>query len=107
MAHYISACAQGDQEKVLPRGLMLETRQLAAELLECSAEEVALVGPTSVGLSLVANGLDWQAGDNVVFYGEDYPANAVPWMALAGQRVEPLRVQPKQLGLITAKEIDH
>jgi len=106
MACYISACAQGDQENVLPRGLTLETRKLAAELLECLPEEIALIGPTSVGLSMVANGLDWRAGDNVVFYGDDYPANAVPWMALERQKVELRGIQPKQLGLITLKEIE-
>jgi len=106
MARYAAACAEGDQENVFPSGLMLETRKLAAGLLECLPEEIALLGPTSLGLSLVASGLDWQAGDNVVFYADDYPANAIPWMALTRQKVELRRIQPKQLGLITTETIE-
>jgi cysteine desulfurase / selenocysteine lyase len=38
-----------------------ETRVVAADLIGAKASEIALIGPTSVGLSLVANGLPWQA----------------------------------------------
>jgi len=39
---------------------MLQKRVSAARLIGCSPDEVALIGPTSLGLSLFANGLDWQ-----------------------------------------------
>ena len=48
-----------------------ETRVVAAQLIGAKASEIALIGPTSVGLSLVANGLPWQAGDEVVSYLDD------------------------------------
>ena len=37
---------------------MDEVRKSGACLLECDSDEVALLGPTSLGLSLVANGVD-------------------------------------------------
>src|SRR5262245_49726855 len=68
MQRYLDACGNDDQEAVVAEHTVLDTRKLAAQLLGCTPEEVALVGPTSVALSLVANGLDWRPGDNVVFY---------------------------------------
>lgn len=106
MSRYAADCMVDDQEAVLPKGIVLDTRKLAARLLGCHAEEIALVGPTSLGLSMVAGGLDWQPGDNVVFYHDDYPSNAVPWMALGRRkRVELRPVKPRHLGAITVEDV--
>ena len=58
------------------------TRELAAELIGARWEEIALLGPTSLGLSLFANGYDWRPGDEIVYYANDYPANVYPWIEL-------------------------
>lgn len=50
--------------------------------------DIALVKNTSEGLSFVAQGLDWQAGDNVVGIRQEFPSNRFPWQALAAQGVE-------------------
>ncbi len=105
MVHYASECVKGDQEDIFPKGLMLETRKLSAQLLGCASEEIALVGPTSIGLSMIANGLDWCEGDNVVFYAEDYPSNVVPWMALASRGVQLREIRVPRLGEITLADI--
>jgi cysteine desulfurase/selenocysteine lyase len=76
-------------------------RQVAARLINASSDEVALLGPTSLGLNLVANGLDWKEGDEVVFYPDDYPANVYPWQSLASRGVRPVTLQPERLGEIT------
>ena len=39
-----------------------EARASAARLIGSSPDEVALIGPTSLGLSLFANGIDWRPG---------------------------------------------
>lgn len=59
-----------------------DTRRLCAKFIGAGEDEVALLGPTSLGLSLFANGIDWQTGDEVVFYAGDYPANVYPWRNL-------------------------
>ena len=52
-----------------------ETRGVAARLIGAKASEISLLGPTSIGLSLVAAGLPWKAGDEVIINPDDYPAN--------------------------------
>src|SRR6516164_5196057 len=78
-----------------------ETRAAAAKLIGCSSDEIALIGPTSLGLSLFANGIAWQPGDEVVCYLEDYPANVYPWLNLRSRGVSIHLLQPSQPGAIT------
>lgn len=78
-----------------------ETRVTAARLIGAKASEISLIGPTSVGLSLVANGLDWNPGDEVVCYMDDYPANVYPWTDLERHGVVVKTLQPTQRGEIT------
>lgn len=64
-------------------------REQARELLNApAAGDIALVKNTSEGLSFVAYGLDWQAGDNVVGIRQEFPSNRYVWQSLANQGVE-------------------
>ncbi len=83
-----------------------ETRVVAARLLGAQAQEIALLGPTSLGLSLVANGLDWRPGDEVVCYPDDYPANVYPWTDLERHGVVVRRLQPTEPGAITPELVE-
>lgn len=65
-----------------------ETRQAAADLIHADPDEIALVPNTTAGINLVAEGLDWRAGDNVVTLADEYPSNLYPWMHLADRGVE-------------------
>jgi cysteine desulfurase / selenocysteine lyase len=69
-----------------------ETRQAAATLVGADADEIALVPNTTAGINLVAEGLDWRKGDNVVTLADEYPSNLYPWMNLADRGVETRRV---------------
>ncbi len=53
-----------------------------------SVDEIALVKNTSEGLSLVAYGLDWNEGDNVVGIQQEFPSNRFVWDSLAARGVE-------------------
>ncbi|PWW52648.1 aminotransferase class V-fold PLP-dependent enzyme [Actinokineospora spheciospongiae] len=68
-------------------------RALAAGLLDCREDEIAFVPNTSTGLQLVADGIDWRPGDEVVVFEGDFPANVHPWRRLDGVRLRwvPLR----------------
>lgn len=68
------------------------TRATAAEMISAQPEEIALVANTTAGISLVAEGLDWRAGDNVVTFADEFPSNVYPWMNLASRGVETRRV---------------
>jgi selenocysteine lyase/cysteine desulfurase len=63
-------------------------RELVAQLINAPSDSVALTRSTAHGMSLLAQGLDWKAGDNVVGAEGEYPANVYPWMALADRGVE-------------------
>ncbi|MFP4500747.1 MAG: aminotransferase class V-fold PLP-dependent enzyme [Candidatus Hydrogenedentota bacterium] len=76
-------------------------RESAARMLGATAAEIALVGPTSYGLNLVALGLAWEPGDEVVYYADDYPANVYPWSGLTGRGVKPVPLAPAHTGAIT------
>jgi cysteine desulfurase / selenocysteine lyase len=78
-----------------------ETRVAAAKLIGASAEEIALIGPTSLGLSLFANGIDWRSGDEVICYLDDYPANVYPWLNLRLRGVTVRLLQPSEPGVVT------
>jgi cysteine desulfurase / selenocysteine lyase len=69
-------------------------RGLLARLLGAPAEGFGLTRGTAHGLSLVARGLDWREGDNVVGARGEYPANVYPWMALGEQGVEFRMAEP-------------
>ena len=76
-------------------------RRVGARLINANSDEVALLGPTSLGLNLVANGRQWKQDDEVGCYPDDYPANVYPWQALAGRGVRVIPLQPERLGEIT------
>src|SRR2546425_2277728 len=63
VAEAVSECARqgtlGDQEAFMLHRLA-DARKLAAQLLNCQSEEIALVGPTSLALSFVAAGLNFR-----------------------------------------------
>ena len=80
---------------------MDEVRVSAAKIVGCGVDEVALLGPTSLGLSLVANGIPWKPGDEIVTYLDDYPANVYPWKNLESKGVKVIYLQPREIGEIT------
>jgi cysteine desulfurase / selenocysteine lyase len=106
MKHYLEACANDHQENVLSDEVIGETRALAARLIEADEGEIAFVGSTSMGLAMVAAGLPWERGDNVVCYRDDYPANVYPWMDLARRGVEARFIEATPLGNITVEDVE-
>ncbi|UEX76681.1 aminotransferase class V-fold PLP-dependent enzyme [Spiribacter halobius] len=85
-----------------PEWLAVERRlreRLARLIGAGSADDIALVKNTSEGLSLVAQGLDWRPGDNVVINDQEFPSNRMPWEALAashGVEVREVRLDAAQ-----------
>ncbi|MBK5932246.1 aminotransferase class V-fold PLP-dependent enzyme [Halochromatium salexigens] len=64
-------------------------RERAARLIgAASAADIALLKSTSEGLSFVAQGLEWQAGDNIVSLAQEFPSNRIVWETLAERGVE-------------------
>ncbi len=81
-----------------------QVRKSFAQLIGAEADEIAFVKNTSEGLSIVANGIDWQAGDNVVIPNIEFPANVYPWLNLKRLGVE-TRLVPTVDGRVLFDEI--
>lgn len=79
-------------------------RVLVARLINAPEGSIALTRSTAYGMSLLAQGLDWENGDNVVGAIGEYPANVYPWMALSGKGVELRQAAPVD-GRIKAADI--
>ena len=94
----------GDQEAFVMHRIA-DARKAGAQLLNCQPDEVSLVGPTSLALSLVAAGLKFRKGDNILIYHDDYPSNVYPWMALAEQGVKVRLLNTRGLGIIRAIDV--
>ncbi len=66
-------------------------RSAAARLVNAVASEIAFVKNTSEGIATVALGFPWKAGDKIVAFQEEFPANFYIWKKLEewkGVRVE-------------------
>ena len=65
-----------------------KVRAQAAAMLGTEPSHVFFVRSTSHGISLVAEGLTWRAGDEVILYELDHPAGVFPWLNLADRGVK-------------------
>ena len=78
--------------------VLRHARQLCAALLNARVEEIALMVNTSYGINLAARALPLQAGNVVLTYDGEFPANVYPWMALASRGITLERI-PLRAGL--------
>ncbi|MBX7082577.1 MAG: aminotransferase class V-fold PLP-dependent enzyme [Nannocystaceae bacterium] len=58
-------------------------RARLATLVGVAADEIGLVPNTTTGLRAIAFGLPWRAGDRVIGFDGEFPANVTPWQQAA------------------------
>ena len=66
-------------------------RAATAKLIHAEPGEIAMVKNTSEGIATIALGLQWNAGDRIVAFREEFPANYYIWKKLEewkGVRIE-------------------
>jgi len=93
-----------------PRWLEVELRlrQRLARLINArSTDDIALVKNTSEALSMIAYGLQWRPGDNVVIFEGEFPSNRLVWESLTRYGVElrevPLRTEDRREAELLAR----
>ncbi len=64
-----------------------QLRERLARLINTSAENIALLKNTSEALSIIAYGLDFKHGDEIVGIADDFPSNRIVWESLANRGV--------------------
>ena len=57
-----------------------------ARLLAADPSEIALTRHVTEGINIVATGMDWRPGDEVIISDEEHPGGSLPWMNLARRR---------------------
>src|SRR5215472_3527869 len=62
-------------------------RTALGKLVRADPNDIILGNSTTYGLDLLANGMRWRPGDEVLLVDGDYPANIYPWMVLRDQGV--------------------
>ncbi|MEN8132503.1 MAG: aminotransferase class V-fold PLP-dependent enzyme [Pseudomonadota bacterium] len=62
--------------------------QLARLINAPSSADIGLLKSTSEGLSVIAKGLHWRTGDNIVSIAQEFPSNRIIWESLQQQGVE-------------------
>lgn len=106
MITHVRESAEAPQEFVQTLKDIKAMRATCARFIGAEADEIALLGPTSLGLSLFANGIPWQAGDEVLCYAGDYPANVYPWLELRRRGVVVRMLEPERAGEITPELVE-
>ncbi len=69
-----------------------EVHSIAAAMVGAQPEEIGLSRSTTDGVSIVAEGFPWRAGDNVVLPTDEFPTNQYPWLNLESRGVEVRRI---------------
>lgn len=74
-----------------PRWMTVEQQlreQMAWLVGAGSSEDISIQKSTSEGLSAIAHGLEWQPGQNVACFRQEFPSNRVVWQSLERYGVE-------------------
>lgn len=80
-------------------------RKLLANMIGARPDQIAFMRNTSDGLSTVANGLRWRAGDNLVTFRREFPSNVYPWLRLRAAFGVEVRMCEERDGRIDLDEL--
>ena len=92
--NYPHWCAQADH-KIKGR---------IAALIGAHISEIAFIKNTTEGILIVANGIDWRPGDNVIIADIEYPSNVYCWMNLKKRGVA-IKWIKTRMGGFTAEDV--
>lgn len=56
-------------------------RASVANFINAKADEIAILRNTGDGANVIASGIDWHPGDEIITSDNEFPANAYPWLA--------------------------
>jgi selenocysteine lyase/cysteine desulfurase len=69
-----------------------EFRATAAQLLDCSADCIAIVPSASYGIATAARNLPVEKGQSILVLAEQFPSNYYPWQRLADETGASLKI---------------
>lgn len=81
-----------------------ETKDIIAALLNTNSERIAFGDNTTNGMNLIAQGLQWKKGDEIILNDIEFPANIYPFLNLKRQGVNHVFVKSHN-GIVSAEDI--
>lgn len=99
----VRAALQAVEDKARPyrmgdEGFATVPRELKtrlARLIGADAAHIVLGNSASYGVQMIANGLDWRSGDEVLLLRGDFPASTLPWHVLERRGVQMRWLEPR------------
>lgn len=76
-----------------------------AAYLGANLDDMTWVPNTTHGLSMIANGIDWQPGDEIIIPADEFPANVYPWMQLEHKGVSVREIPFNSEGRLPAQDL--
>jgi cysteine desulfurase/selenocysteine lyase len=97
MTRYLTERGQSGGEALANWDADIEQiRQTCGRFVDAHRDEIVFTGSISHGLNIVACGLDWREGDNVICAETEFTANVYPWTNLRRRGVEVRFVAARQ-----------
>ena len=81
-----------------------KARTLIGEFINASPEEIIFTKNTTEGINILANGLEFKKGDNVIVSNIEHHSNLVPWLNLKGVNVKILEADTN--GMINPEDLN-
>jgi selenocysteine lyase/cysteine desulfurase len=81
-----------------------ETKNYLSQMLNCSTDRLAFIDNTSNGMNILAQGLTWKKGDQIILNDIEFPANVYPFLNLEKEGVTVEFVKSKG-GIVSADGI--
>jgi cysteine desulfurase/selenocysteine lyase len=73
-----------------------QAKELLAAFVGATSElDLAFLGSASDGINVLASGVRWRPGDNVVSLTREYPSSLLPWLSRRTEGVELRTVEPR------------
>jgi selenocysteine lyase/cysteine desulfurase len=95
VVQYLADKATGEPGRIPMWAALERARERAAKLFGVPAGRMALVSSTTEALNTIARGIDWRAGDEVIFTSVEFPSNMFPWVDLPEKGVRKRIVTPR------------
>ena len=102
---FLADKALGEEARTRMDGALERTREKSAALLGVKPKDIAFLSSSSEGINLLAHGLNWETGDNVVVCDVEFPSDVLPWVRLKSMGVE-IRVVRNRNWYISLDDIE-
>jgi selenocysteine lyase/cysteine desulfurase len=83
-----------------------ESKQLLGKIINTTSDRIAFTSNTSSGLNILAQGIKWENGDEVILNDVEFPANVYPFLNLKSKGVK-IDFVKSENGIVTAEDLIH